>query len=71
LPGSPPRIARHRGSLEPPGLRVIQDLGFSEVARFEATTNGRSYVVQQIQSSPFVPILEPDDAAIEKAGDDE
>jgi hypothetical protein len=34
-----------RGSLQPPGLRVIQDLGFSEVTRYEATTNGRSHVV--------------------------
>ena len=28
-------------------------------------------LIQQIQSSPFVPVLEPDDAATEKAGDDE
>ncbi len=28
-------------------------------------------LVQQIQSGPFVPVLEPDDAATEKAGDDE
>ena len=33
-------------------LRVIQGLGFSEVARFEATTNGRSYVVL-VGTSPY------------------
>jgi [ribosomal protein S18]-alanine N-acetyltransferase len=42
---SPPAFRVTVAAFNLRALRVIQDLGFSEVGRFEATTNGARYVV--------------------------
>lgn len=42
---SPPAFRVTVAAFNLRALRVIQDVGFSEVGRFEATTNGRRYVV--------------------------